>query len=82
MNIEEGDIAASLRSAGSRVGHVHFADTNRRAVGLGHLDVGPIAEALREIGYAGYVSAEVLPLPDAATAARQTMTSFQRWCPR
>jgi sugar phosphate isomerase/epimerase len=82
MNIEEGDIAASLRSAGSRVGHVHFADTNRRAVGLGHLDVGPIAEALREIGYAGYVSAEVLPLPDAATAARQTMTSFQRWFPR
>ena len=79
MNLEEADIAAALRLAGPRLGHVHFADSNRRAIGLGHTDVAPIAAALKDIGYAGYVSAEVLPLPDAATAARQTMASFRQW---
>jgi sugar phosphate isomerase/epimerase len=79
MNLEEADIAAALRRAGPRLGHVHFADSNRRAIGLGHTDIAPIAAALKDIGYAGYVSAEVLPLPDAATAARQTMASFRQW---
>lgn len=82
MNIEEADIAAALRTAGPRVGHVHFADTNRRAIGLGHLDLAPIVTALQEIGYAGYISAEVLPLPDAATAASKTIESFRTLFPR
>jgi sugar phosphate isomerase/epimerase len=79
MNIEETDIASALRLAGHRLGHVHFADSNRRAIGFGHTDVAPVAAALKEMGYGGYVSAEVLPLPDAVSAARQTMTSFRRW---
>ena len=62
--------------SGALVGHVHFADSNRRAIGLGHTDIAPIAAALRDIGYAGYLSAEILPLPDAETAAAQTMASF------
>jgi sugar phosphate isomerase/epimerase len=79
MNIEEPDIAAALREAGSLVGHVHFADSNRRAIGLGHTDVAPIIRALRDIGYTGYLSAEIVPLPDAATASRQTIESFRRF---
>lgn len=79
MNIEERDLAAALRAAGSRVGHIHFADSNRRAVGFGHLDVGPVAQALRDIGYSGFVSAEILPLPTADEAARQEIESFRRW---
>jgi sugar phosphate isomerase/epimerase len=79
MNLEEADLPAALRLAGPRLGHVHFADSNRRAIGLGHTDVAPIAAALKDIGYAGYVSAEVLPLPDATTTARQTMASFRQW---
>lgn len=77
MNIEEADIPAALRRASPRLGHLHFADTNRRAVGLGHLDAGPVARALREIGYSGYLSAEILPLPDPETAARQTRQSLR-----
>ena len=79
MNIEETDIAAALREAGDLVGHIHFADSNRRAIGCGHTDVAPAIVALREIGYAGYLSGEILPLPDSATAARQTMESFRRF---
>ncbi len=79
MNIEEIDIAAALREAGSLVGHVHFADSNRQAIGFGHTNIPPIIEALRSIGYAGYLSAEVLPLPDSFHAAQQTIDSFRRF---
>jgi sugar phosphate isomerase/epimerase len=79
MNLEESDVAAALRAVAPRLGHVHFADSNRHAVGFGHTDPGPIMTALREIGYAGYLSAEVLPLPDSDAAARQTMASFRKW---
>jgi sugar phosphate isomerase/epimerase len=77
MNIEETDVAAAIR-AGGWVGHVHFADSNRRPVGLGHTDLAPVVAALHDIGYDGYVSAECLPYPDPEAAARQTMTSFRK----
>ncbi len=79
MAIEEADLAAALREAGPLVGHVHFADSNRRAIGFGHTAVAPIIEALRAIGYAGYLSAEILPLPDDTGAARQTMEAFRKY---
>jgi sugar phosphate isomerase/epimerase len=78
MAIEEADLAAALRKCGPLVGHVHFADSNRRAMGLGHTDAAPIVKALRDIGYNGYLSAEILPLPDAETAARTTSESIRR----
>jgi len=77
MNIEEADVAAALAAAGSRVGHVHWADSNRRAMGLGHVNAQPIVAALRAIGYEGFLSAEVFPLPTAIDAARQTMASLR-----
>ncbi len=77
MNIEEADIAAALRNVRHRLGHVHFADSNRRAMGLGHTALAPIAEALHAIGYHGFLSAEVHPLPDAETAAACTMASVR-----
>ncbi|MEK0451242.1 MAG: hypothetical protein RL088_3510 [Verrucomicrobiota bacterium] len=77
MAIEEADLAATLEVCGPLVGHVHFADSNRRAIGMGHTQVAPIIESLRAIGYTGYLSAEILPLPDADTAAIQTMESVR-----
>jgi sugar phosphate isomerase/epimerase len=79
MNIEEHDTARALRLVGHKLGHVHFADTNRRAVGFGHLDVAAVAEALRDIGYKGFLSAEILPWPDTETAAQKTIESFRKW---
>jgi len=81
MNIEETDLAAALRGIASRLGHVHWADSNRQAVGLGHTDIASIAAALREIRYDGCLSAEILPLPDAATAATQTIASIRQFWP-
>jgi sugar phosphate isomerase/epimerase len=77
MNIEEVDVAAALRSAGNRLGHVHFVDSNRRAMGMGHLDPRPVVAALRDIGYGGYLSAEAFPWPDSRAAAAQTIRAFR-----
>jgi sugar phosphate isomerase/epimerase len=79
MNIEETNLADAIRAAGPRIGHVHFADSNRRAAGLGHTDFAPVVAALKDVGYDGYLSAEVLPLPDTDAAARQTIESFRRY---
>ncbi len=78
MNIEETDWAAALRGAGPLVGHVHLADSHRGPAGTGHTDFAPIAVALRDIGYAGFVSAECFPQPDSPGAAAATMAAFQR----
>ena len=77
MNIEEVDVAAALAAAGRRVGHVHWADSNRQAMGLGHTDARPVVAALRGMGYEGFLSAEVFPLPSALDAARQTILSLR-----
>ena len=60
-NLEEPDIAASIRAAGPCLWHLHVADTNRRGLGHGHLDLAPIGEALDAIGYPGAVVLEVMP---------------------
>lgn len=77
MNIEEADMAAAIRAARGRLGHVHFVDSNRRAAGYGHIDYGPIMAALNEIGYDGYLSAEALPLPNSQAAAVKTIDTFR-----
>jgi sugar phosphate isomerase/epimerase len=74
-------LAETIRKVGGRIGHVHFADSNRRAIGFGHTDAAAVAAALRDISYDGYISAEILPLPDSDTAAQQTITSFRQYFP-
>ncbi|MEL6106931.1 MAG: sugar phosphate isomerase/epimerase family protein [Planctomycetota bacterium] len=79
MNIEETDVAAALVQGADLVGHIHFVDSNRRPVGCGHLQFGPIIDALRSIGYDGYLCAEAFPWPDPHEAARQTMRAYRYW---
>jgi sugar phosphate isomerase/epimerase len=79
MGIEEANSPAALRANGARIGHVHFADSNRRAVGMGQSAIGPVIDALKEIGYAGYLSAEIFPLPDPLAAAGQTLSAFKKF---
>jgi sugar phosphate isomerase/epimerase len=78
MNIEEQDLAGAIRTAGKHVGHVHFADSNRRPAGCGHTDFAPVVTALRDIGYGGYASAECFAFPDSDEAARLTIEAFRR----
>ncbi len=73
MNIEDASIEGSLRAAGELCWHVHIADSNRLYPGAGHIAFAPIFQTLESMGYSGYVSAELLPRPDADVAAQKTI---------
>ncbi len=73
MNIEDRAIGGELERFARHVAYVHLADSNRLAPGQGHLDFDEIFSALRRIGYNGWASVEILPKPDADTAARQAI---------
>ena len=73
MNIEEQDIAASIRHAGVALGYVHLVDSNRRGPGQGHIPFGDVLNALSDIGYDGYLSFECLPKPDADHALENSL---------
>ncbi len=77
MNIEDRDMAESLRAARGVLGHVHIADSNRHAPGQGHTDFGPVLAALDDIGYSGYVSVEIMPVPTPEDAVRLTAEFFR-----
>lgn len=78
MNIEERSVPEALRSAGDKIGHVHFVDSNRHAPGLGHIDFAAAVTALQKGGYKGYLSAEALPYPNSIAAAEQTIKTFRK----
>lgn len=61
MSLEERDVAAAIRAVGSRLVHVHLADSNRAAPGFGHTDFTPIIKAIADVNYTGWVSYELLP---------------------
>ena len=78
MNIEEPSIEESIIQAKDRLFHFHVADSNRWHPGAGHIDFGTIVETLDSVGYAGFLSAEILPEPDPDTAARKTIVTMRR----
>jgi sugar phosphate isomerase/epimerase len=58
MNIEEDDLGATIRAAGSYLAHVHLADSQRLQPGTGHTDFAAALVALREIGFTGSMALE------------------------
>jgi sugar phosphate isomerase/epimerase len=81
MNIEETDMVAALRRAQPRLWHMHVADSNRRAPGMGHLQLAPIVSTLREIGYNAFLSAEIIQHPTLEKAALQTLRTIRGLLP-
>jgi len=74
MNIEEfgqNGMYDSIRECGEMLGHMHFADSNRKRPGAGHIDFAGILRTLNEIGYDKYVAFECLPWPDPETASAE-----------
>jgi sugar phosphate isomerase/epimerase len=73
MNIEERDIGEAIIKGGDRIKHVHLADSNRLAPGLGHIDFRGIINCLNRINYEGYLSAEIMLKPTFEEAAEHTI---------
>jgi sugar phosphate isomerase/epimerase len=61
MNIEELNIAESIRVTGPLLWHLDVADSTRAVPGVGHLDLAPVAAALEDIGFDGILNFELLP---------------------
>lgn len=76
-NIEDDDMLKTIYKLKGRISHVHFADSNRRLPGEGHIDFQGVYRALQEIGYRGYVSLETLNLPDANTIKSNAKRSIK-----
>jgi D-psicose/D-tagatose/L-ribulose 3-epimerase len=66
MNMEEYDLAASIRLAGSRLVHFQANENNRGFVGSGHIDWPSIARALAASGYQGPIVLEPFRRDDEA----------------
>lgn len=58
MNIEERSLGDAIRAAGPRLRHFHACENDRGAPGSGHLPWDEVAQALRDVGYAGPVVIE------------------------
>lgn len=72
MNIEEVDMGASIRRAGSLLGYVHLVDSNRCGPGQGHISFREVLKALSDVEYDGFLSFECLPQPDVDSALKKS----------
>ncbi len=77
MNIEEVCLSSALRANQHQIGHIHFVDSNRWAMGCGHTDGATVIETLNELSYDGYLAVEAFPLPDQLAAAQAAMSNFK-----
>ena len=58
MNIEEGDLAASIRACGDMLGYFHVGESHRGYLGTGTIDFRTIFRSLNDIGYTGTLTFE------------------------
>ena len=78
MATDEAPAPELIRRHAARTGHFHANDPNLRGPGFGKTDFVPIFRALREVGYAGWVSVEVFDYtPDPLTIARESIRSMK-----
>lgn len=72
------DMPEAIRKYGEHLAHVHVNDENKSWPGTGRIDYPPIVQALKDVGYTGYLSVEVFDLrPDPETIAREALKSLR-----
>ena len=77
---EKEDVSDVIRRVAPHLRHVHANDANRLGPGMGEVDFGPIVDALREMGYEGYVSVEVFDFsPGPEAIAQRSLHYLKRF---
>ena len=71
-NIEEKSSGDAIRAAGSRIGYVHISENDRGVPGSGHVAWDATFDALRDVGYDGWLTVESFgdALPNLAAATK------------
>ncbi len=79
MATEPVPIPDLIRQYASMLAHFHANDTNLQGPGFGQVDFVPIFRALKEVGYAGWVSVEVFDdSPGVERLARQSIQYMEQ----
>ena len=73
MHIEEKSMRGSIKKHIGLIHYIHFSDSNRQAPGFGNIDYKMVVSTLKEYGFEGVISFEILPFPDDLTAAKQAI---------
>jgi len=79
MCSESKPIPQIIRESWPHFAHFHANDKNLKGPGFGDVDFKPIAAALKEVGYDGYVSVEVFKFEEGAeTIASKSIEYLRR----
>jgi D-psicose/D-tagatose/L-ribulose 3-epimerase len=84
MNIEEADVEKAFPTVQNCLEVVHFADSNRRGLGHGHIDFRPVVSGMKTIGFDKTIVLEcTAPGPDPFRADKgnttaQTMAQYAK----
>lgn len=79
MNIEEADMSESIYEAKEFIAHYHFADSNRLAPGMGHIDFKSVGTAINSTGYEGYMSLECFTKNNSEIAMKKSIDTFSTY---
>jgi D-psicose/D-tagatose/L-ribulose 3-epimerase len=71
-HVEEKNTAAAIRRAGKRIAHVHISENDRGVPGTGSVTWDANFDALRDVGYEGWLTVEAFGnfLPNLAAATK------------
>jgi sugar phosphate isomerase/epimerase len=78
MSSENMPIPQIIRDSWPHFAHFHANDPNLKGPGFGQTDFKPIAAALKEVGYNGFVSVEVFNFEDGAQAIATKSLAYLR----
>jgi sugar phosphate isomerase/epimerase len=78
MCSEAKPIPQIIRESWPHFGYFHANDKNLKGPGFGDVDFKPIAAALKEVGYTGYVSVEVFQFEEGAEVIASKSIEYLR----
>jgi len=83
MCSESSPVPEVIRSVRAEdIGHFHVNDANLYGPGMGDVDYGPIAEAVKDVGWDKWLSVEVFKYdPDPETIARKSIEYLRKFWP-
>ena len=78
MSAESKPVPRIIRESRGEFAYFHANDRNLKGPGFGDVDFHPIGEALRDVGYDGYVSVEVFKYEEGPEAIATRSRDYLR----